>query len=69
MDKVIKGRVVSYCEIPEELTKGKWFEEYQSGCFVECHIDETEDPDELDMWIMRNYPGIEKETFYIKIDY
>jgi len=67
--KTITGKVVSYCDIPEELTESKWFSEYQSGCYIECHIDELEVRDELDSWLIQNYPGIENETFFIKIDY
>lgn len=68
-DKRIEGRVVSYCDIPEELVAGTWLEEYQPGCYIECHIDEEEEMNELDNWLISNYPGIEKETFFIEIDY
>lgn len=71
--ETITGKVVNYCDIPEELTEGKWFSEFQSGCYIECHIsDEDIDNnalDELDNWLIKTYPGIEDETFFIKIDY
>jgi hypothetical protein len=70
--KKITGQVVNYCDIPEKLTEGKWFNEYSSGCYIECHIDlsdSAQSADELDNWLMNNYPGIENETFYIEINY
>lgn len=69
--KEIKGKVVSYSEIPEKLLQAKenkWLTEYPSNCYVEVHIDEF-DQDELGEWLIQKYPGIEEETFYIEIDY
>ncbi len=68
--KEIKGKVVSYSEIPEELLIGtnNFLNEYPTNCYVEVHIDEFED-DNLSKWLKENYPGIEEETFYIEIDY
>ena len=66
--KEIKGKVVSYCDIPEELIP-TWLDEYPSGVYIEVHIDESEGLDALEMWLIGEYPGIEEETFYIEIDY
>ena len=68
--KEIKGKVVSYCEIPEKLLEGdnNWLNEFPTNCYVEVHIDEFDD-DELSKWLMKEYPGIEQDTFYIEIDY
>lgn len=66
--EIITMRVVSYCDIPEELSNGKFFDEYGTGCYVECHLDNEPD-DELDKWLKSNYPGIEEDPFLIKIDY
>lgn len=65
--KEIKGKVVSYSDIPEELIP-TWLDEYPSGVYIEVHIDD-EQLDELTEWLVQNYPGIEEETFYIEIDY
>lgn len=66
--KEIKGKVVSYCDIPEELIP-QWIEEYSPGSFIEVHISDVEGEfDELELWLMKNYPGIEEDTFYIEID-
>lgn len=67
--KTISGKVVSYCDIPEKLLEDKWFDQHTTGCYVECHIDELDARDELDNWLIENYPGIENETFFIEIDY
>lgn len=73
--KEIKGKVVSYSDIPWDLiinTKNHWLSEFKNipeKCLVEVHIDEAEEYNELDKWLMKTYPGIEKETFYIEIDY
>ena len=66
--KEIKGKVVSYCDIPDYLVP-TWLEEYSTGVYVEVHIDENEELDELELWLMKEYPGIEQETFFIEIDY
>ena len=67
--KQITGKVVSYCEIPEEITEGHWISEYMNGCFVQVHLEEDED-DALSNWLKETYPElIEEESFYIEIDY
>ena len=67
--KQITGKVVSYCEIPEELTKGHWISEFQNGCFVQVHLEEGED-DALSNWLKETYPElIDENAFYIEIDY
>lgn len=66
--KQINGRVISYCEIPEELIPN-WLKEFPTGCYVEVHLDTLDGVGLLDIWFKENYPGIEDETFYIEIDY
>lgn len=67
--KTITKKVVSYCEIPEELTEGHWISEYMNGCFVEVHLDDDED-DKLSMWLKEKYPElIDEDSFYIEMDY
>ena len=71
-EKEIKGKVVSYCEIPEELTEGHWISEYMSGCFVQCHIADDRDVElsPLDKWLIETYPELQdEEYFFIEIDY
>ena len=69
----INKLVVSYCEIPEGLTEDHWISEYMNGCFVEVHVDngeEDEDLDPLGQWIRETYPELEKEnSFLIEMDY
>lgn len=67
--KTITKKVVSYCEIPEELTEEHWISEYMNGCFVEVHLDDDED-DKLSMWLKEKYPElIDEDSFYIEMDY
>ena len=67
--KQITGKVVSYCEIPEEITEGHWMSGNMNGCFVQVHLEEDED-DALSNWLKETYPElIEEESFYIEIDY
>ena len=66
--KQITGKVVSYCEIPEEITEGHWISEYMNGCFVQVHLED--DDDALSNWLKETYPElIDEEAFYIEIDY
>ena len=66
--KQITGKVVSYCEIPEEITEGHWISEYMNGCFVQVHLEE--DDDALSNWLKETYPElIDEEAFYIEMDY
>lgn len=70
--KEITKKVISYCDIPKELTEGHWISEYKNGCFVEVHLDGDEnDPDsELDAWFLANHPELaDEDSFFIEIDY
>lgn len=69
-------KVVSYCNIPQDLTGGHYLSEYMCGCYVENtlptqeEIDKNEyDLDEVDYWISTNYPELIGTTFLIEIDY
>ena len=62
--------VVSYCEIPEKLTEGHWISENSCDSYVEVHIEEEGNRDELDKWLIENYPELEQEeSFFIHLDY
>lgn len=69
--KTITKKVVSYCEIPEEITENHWINEHHSDAYVEVHIDEeTHVPDKIQDWLVENYPElIEEESFFIHMDY
>jgi hypothetical protein len=67
--KEITKKVISYCEIPEELTEGHWISEHHNDAFVEVHLDDEEE-DGLSLWIKENYPElVNEESFFIHIDY
>lgn len=68
--KSITKKVLSYCEIPQELTEKHWISEHHCDAFVECHLDASTDLDELDMWILEHYPELKDEdSFFIHLDY
>ena len=64
----INKKVLSYCEIPEELTSDHaWLNEVSYDTYVEYVLDEGE---ELDDWIIKTYPELLKEeSFLIHMDY
>ena len=67
----ITKKVVSYCEIPEGLIdEGHWINHHGQDAYVEVHIDTEESRDELDKWLIENYPELEQEeSFFIHLDY
>ncbi len=69
--KTIIKKVVSFCEIPEEVTENHWINEHHNDAFVEVHIDtETHVPDKIQDWLVKNYPElIEEDSFFIHMDY
>ena len=69
LNKITKF-VVSYCDIPDNLTKNHWLQEYKCDSFVEVHIDDkSHDP--LSEWLINTYPELKDldESFFIHIDY
>jgi len=73
--KKIERWVVSYCEIPEELTENHWLREHSCDCFVEFKVVSKEeqssfdDDFSIDNWIIDKYPQLEGQTIFIEIDY
>ena len=73
--KVIVKRVISYCDIPDELIDkcADWLNDYQNGCFVPYSLEIREDIeqnwDELDVWLMENYAELKDTEFLINMDY
>lgn len=68
--KTITRKVVSYCEIPEDIQKPSWLEEVSCDTYVECHIHGDEPDSELEKWLLKTYPELKKEkAFLIHIDY
>ena len=74
MMKTVSFPVISYCEIPQEITSDSWINEYQNGCYVEYSLpreDEWDsfDTNALDEWIRNTYPILLGQKFLIEIDY
>lgn len=69
LEKITKY-VVSYCEIPEELTEDyQWLKEAACDSYVEAHVDD-EETDELSIWLLERYPQLkDEESFFIHMDY
>lgn len=69
MLKTITKKVLSYCEIPEDIDKPFWIENASSDSFIQCHLNDDKN-NELDSWIIENYPELkDEESFFIEIDY
>lgn len=70
--ETITRKVLSYCEIPEEITEDHYVSQAEPDTYMEFHFDdnlEIED-DELTAWIRLNYPElVDEEAFLIHIDY
>lgn len=64
-------KVVSYCEIPDELTENTWLEEHRCDSYVKYSL--SSDPQftkgELDIWLEKEYPELIDTTFLIEMDY
>jgi len=66
--KTITKKVVSFSEIPSEITRHHWINQIEDIERVEVHIDD-EEPDELTSWLIENYPELqEEESFFIHMD-
>lgn len=66
--KEVTYKIVSYCEIPEDLTWRHHMSEYQNGCYVPFKLKPL-GKDEISDWIREKYPEIGDEEFLIDIDY
>ena len=67
--KTITRNVISYCDIPEEITEdNSRLNEVAGDCYIDYTID-TNNPNELDKWFMENHPELVGYTFLIEIDY
>ena len=68
----ITGKVVSYCEIPEELTSDHWISEYSTNSYIQVHIEQEDEAevDKVSEWILNKYPELKDENyFFIHVDY
>lgn len=69
-------KVISYCEIPEEIREeNSSLEEAKCDSYIEYSVTSKEsqknyaDNFDLDNWIIDNYPELEGEEILISIDY
>lgn len=73
--ETITKKVVSYCEIPEEIIpEGHWLNQHGCDAYIECHLEEDEldvtKRDKLDAWLRETYPElIDEKSFFIHLDY
>ena len=68
----ITGKVVSYCEIPKELTSNHWISDYYPDSYVQVHIEQEDEAevDKVSEWILNKYPELKDENyFFIHVDY
>lgn len=66
----IHMKVVSYCDIPEEIIEdeaGGWLEQASCDSYITYTIDEPQES-LLDKWIAKTYPELIGQEFMIHID-
>lgn len=67
--------VISYCEIPPELTEDHHLSEYSPDCYVRYTVHPLksrvgfDDDFSIDDWIITMYPELEDKEVLIHIDY
>lgn len=61
-------KIVSFCDIPENLTEGSYLEEYNCGSYVPFTLFK-EDDDPIVLWIVNKYPELLGEEILIDMDY
>ena len=68
-------KVLSYCEIPEDLTEGHYISENHCDSYVEYTVTpkteqhKYDDDFGIDNWIIDTYPELVGKTILIHIDY
>lgn len=68
--KTITKKVLNYSEIPNNIDVPEFIVNADDGLLIECHLDDSTLNDELDDWILKNYPELkDEESFFIEIDY
>ncbi len=67
----ITKKVVSYCEIPEELTDGHWLSENNPDSYASFTLDiNFGRTAKISKWIIETYPELkEGDNIFIHIDY
>ena len=66
----ITRKIVSYCEIPEELTEKHWISEHGCGVYIDWSLNlDPKTDDDISAWIREEYPELIGTTFLIDIDY
>lgn len=61
-------KVISFCDIPEELTANTWLEEFRCGSYVPYTI-QGDGYSKLDDYLTEQYPELVKTKILIDIDY
>ena len=65
-------KIISYCDLPEEMTQDAGLEEHRCDSYVPYSLSEY-DPQytecKLDGWLRENYPELIGTNFLINIDY
>lgn len=66
----ITRKVISYCEIPEDIEKG-WLDDQGCDVYVDYTLSDSAEysHNELDEWLIKNYPELINTQFLIHIDY
>lgn len=72
--KELNLKVVSFCEIPQELTENTYLEEYGCDVYAEFNLylgvpGYTREYSPWEQWIVNNYPELINKRFLIHFDY
>ena len=74
--KEITMKVVSYCEIPEEITQYSWLQELPCNVYTDYSLPTQEELDNniysldyLSRWLIQTYPELIGTKFLIEMDY
>lgn len=67
----INMKVVSYCDIPEELVEDHWLSEGSCDSYIPYSLSSNPKygKDELDKWLEEEYPELIDTSFLIHLDY
>lgn len=70
----ITRKVVSYCDIPQDLTEDSWLSEYRCDSYVSHSLPSEEEKEKfdiepLDEWLAKTYPELIGTKFLIEMDY
>lgn len=65
----INLKILSYCDIPDEILKDHWLNDFSPDCFVIYNTEDKKIKNNFDDYIYINHPELWGTVFFINIDY